>query len=303
MPPAAPDPARQANEKVLADRQARIDEHMKAIPDLGLDLKAEVPESAEKFFAGNGMDEWDKKAFGDPARTTTRWVYGPDPLIDTCPALLAAIEKEGLDAYAEFTRAAILLKEHEAVPDPIMRRGLYAAIKKFGKEQVADAFAARILKIPARQVEYEIGDETFGDPLLLGSNALRDTVVRWGNEPGMSYKFLSQRCMDVLGLRGYVIVKDDCGDPVKAGTLYLGKIPMAVAEGRRRKYSEESEQRVKDAEEEYLVEQDRLVRGAGARAAGSRPLATGERVRATASETEALVGSELEMGVHFERQT
>jgi hypothetical protein len=297
QPKPAPDPARAANQRILADRQERIDDKMKAIPDLGLGLQ-EPPETAAQFL----NDAWDKAAFGAPAETISRWVYGPDPLIDTCPALLAAIEKEGLEAFAEATAAAILVKEHEAVQDPIMRRGLYAAIKKFGKEQVAEAFSKRILKIPARQVDYEIGDETFGDPLMLGSNALRDTVVRYGNEPGMSYKFLSQRCIDVLGMRGYVLVPDDRGEPAKAGTLFLARIPAVVAEGRRRKYAQESEQAVRDVEENYQVEQERAVRGAGARGAGSRPLERGEVVRANATESQDLLGSDIEMGVKFDRQ-
>lgn len=296
-PRPAPDPAQAANARILADRQDRIDEKMKAIPDLGLDLKESPPASADEF-----LDEWDKKAFGRHAETTTRWVYGPDPLIDNCPALAQAIQKEGLEAFAEATRIAILMREHEAVADPIMRRGLYGAIQKFGKEAVAESFARRILKIPAREVEYEIGDETFGDPLLLGSNALRDCVMRYGNEPGMSYKFLSARCIDVLGLRGYVLVPDDKGEPAKAGTLFLAKIPTVVAEGRRRKYAAESEQRVKDAEEEYMVESERLVRSAGAHGAGSRPLQSGEIFRGNASETEALLDTNLEMGVRVERQ-
>jgi hypothetical protein len=296
IPKPAPDPARAANTRILADRQQRLDDKMQAIPDLGLDLE-EQPQTATEFL----RDAWDKAAFGAPPETITRWVYGPDPLIDTCPALLAAIEREGLEAYAQATAQAILVKEHEAVPDPVMRRGLYAAIKKFGKEQVADAFAKRILKIPARQVDYEVSSEEFGDPLLLGSNALRDVVVRWGTDPGMAYKFLSQRCIDVLGMRGYVMVKDDESNFVKAGTLFLAKIPLVIAEGRRRKYAEESEQALRDTEEEYLIGQDRAVRAAGAMGAGSRPLARGEMVHANATESSDLLGTDLEMGVKIER--
>lgn len=295
-PRPAPDPAREANRRILADRQKRIDAKMKAIPDLGLDLKAKEAENATEFL----RDAWDKKAFGEERPTVTKWVYGPDPLIDECPALLAAIEREGLEAYAEATAAAILIKEHEAVPDPLMRKGLYAAIRKFGKEAVAEAFSQRILKIPCREVQYEIDGE-FGDPLLLGSNALRDVVVRYGNEPGMSYKFLSQRCCDVLGTRGYVIVKDEHGEIVKAGTLMLGKIPTAIAEGRRRKWAEESMQKVRDAEEEYMTAQEQMVAAAGPRGAGSRPLSPREVIRGNASEREELLGSDLEMGVKFER--
>jgi hypothetical protein len=298
----APDPARAANERVLADRQARIDEKMKEIPDLGLKLKAEEPKSAADLFAGNGLDEFDKKAFGNAAQTTVRWVYGPDPLVDTCPEMMALIQREGLDATADIFRRTILLKEHEAAADEVLRRGIFYGIKKFGKQKVAEAFAHRILSIPARQVEYETGPEEFGDPLLMGGNVLREVVNRYGNEPGMSYRFLSERCVAVLGMRGYVFVKDENGQVAKAGTLMLAKIPMAIAAGRSRHYRDQSMQLVKDAEEEYLAKTEQVLREAGRVAAGSRPLRSSEVVHGNASEREELVGADLAMGVSFERQ-
>jgi hypothetical protein len=284
---------------VLADRQARIDAKMEAIPDLGLGLKAEEPTSAADFFAGNGLDEWDKKAYGDPAQTTVRWVYGPDPLVDTCPQMMAFIQKEGLQSAADIFYTTILVKEHEAAADEVMRKGLFYAIKRFGKEKVASAFRSRVLEIPARQVEYETGAEDFGDPLLMGGNVLREVVMRHGNEPGMSYRFLSQRCIDVLGMRGYVFVKDDSGEIAKAGTLRLAKIPTAIAAGRTRHFRDMSKQYVAEAEEEFMEKTAQVLHAAGRVGAGSRPLRPSEVVRGNASEREALVGTELSMGVNF----
>jgi len=58
-------------------------------------------------------------------------------------------------------------------------------------------------------------------------------TVRAHEEPGFAYKFLSPRCNDVLGQRGYEIVRQENGDPVKMGTLLLGKIPEHIAQRRR----------------------------------------------------------------------
>lgn len=290
------DPAQIANAKVLADRQERLDAQMKALPDLGLGLDQKPAASAEEFF-----DEFDKKSFGDPMQTVTRIVYGPDPLIDDCPAMKERIEQMGLEAYADMTAQTILQKEHEAMPDPLMRKALFMAIRQFGKQKVAKAFAERILRIPTREVHYEVGGEDFGDPLTMGGNVLRDCVSRHGNEPGMSYRFLSPRCIDVLGLRGYTLVMHQ-GQPVKAGTLLLGKIPEAIAAGRARAAREESIHQVQEAEESYMESQARLVQAAGAYGQGSRPLAPGERFKGQASETEGLLDRDLEMGIKFERQ-
>ena len=136
--------------------------------------------------------------------------------------------------------------------------------------------------------------------MLLGSNALSDCVARYG-EPGKAYKFLSQRCMDVLGMRGYTLVKDERGDPVKAGTLFLGWIPQHVADARRQKFAAESEAEVAAQPEQYMEQADRFVRAAGKVAAGSRPLNPNEVVRANAAESEGMFGNDYSMGVRIER--
>ncbi|GEM_PF-4823395 len=292
----APDPARAANKKVLQDRQDRIDAKMKEIPDLGLNLKAQEPGTAAEFF-----DEFDKKAFGAAAHTTVRWVYGPDTLVDDSPQMMELLQREGKESTAEIYRRLILEKQHEAAGDEVLRKGLYYAIQKFGVEKVAEAFADRILKIPARQVEYETGPEEFGDPLLMGGNVLREVVMRHGNRPGMSYRFLSQRCIDVLGLRGYTLVKDEHGEVVKAGTLMLGEIPMAIAAGRARYYRDQSQQLVRDAEQEYMENAEQLIRQAGRVGAGSRALRPSEVIQGFASERRELVGADVPMGVNIER--
>jgi hypothetical protein len=290
------DPTAAANAAVLAQRQERIDAKMQEVPDLGLNLeKADTPSAFLR-------DAWDKAAFGDAPRTITRIVYGPDNLIDTCPAFKDAIEKNGKQAYADATAQAILRFGHKAVPDPVMQKGLFASIRKFGAEAVAEAFHQRIMSIPERAVEYEEDTGDFGDPMMLGGNALRDCVMRYGNEPGKSYRFLSQRCIDVLGMRGYEFVMMPNGDPAKAGTLFLASIPLHIAERRTAGYAQESRNQVREMEESYMDAQERLLKQAGKVGVGSRPLKPSEQLTGYASENQDMVGGAYEMGVHVERE-
>lgn len=238
------DPAEAANKRIIADIEAR--EHQKESEkalanDLGLDLKPPVPEAgtAAEFLS----NEWDRKNFGEQPTTYTRVIYGPDPLLHSCPQMKHLIEKLGLEEYANVTAEAIRLKQEKAVADPVMQRGLRAAIAAFGVDSVANAFVERIMKIPTRTVEVEADSE---DPLLLG-RPLEEAVERYGS-PGMAPKFLSERCIKQFGMRGYVVVKKENGDPVTVGTLIMGEIPIAMAERRRRFYAEQSNKQLRDIE-------------------------------------------------------
>lgn len=300
----AADPAQEANKRILADRQDRIDSK-KAVEtlatDLGLDLKDPEP------IADNPSDflreEWDKKTFGDAIPTYTRTVYGPDPLLISCPSMKAQIENVGLENYANATAEAIMLKEDKAVPDPIMQKGLRAAIARFGKMSVADAFRKRILEIPQRQVEVEADRSD----AMIFAKPMEEAVMRYGT-PGMAPKFLSERCMGVLGLRGYVIVNDEKGDPVKVGTLFMGEIPIRMAEARRRHYADESEKAVREAADQFEDTAARAIRDGGK--GGISVLRDGERFTSNAAGdiegdpdlTASYLGRSRESGFHVERQ-
>jgi hypothetical protein len=298
-----PDPAELANKRVLADIKARDEakKHEQALAaDLGLNLKPPLPEAATaaEFLA----DEFERRAFGDQVPTYTRVLYGPDPLLTSCPAMKAAIEKVGLEEYANATAEAILLKESKAVTDPVMQRGLMAAIAKFGKAEVARAFKERILKIPVRTVEVEADRE---DPLIF-SRPLEEAVERYGS-PGMAPKFLSERCIAVLGLRGYRIVTDERGDPVKVGTLLMGEIPIAMAERRRRHWAEQSNELMESMEDDYRQSVESEVKNAGRGFASI--LTPGETVRSQAAGdfpddpvlTESYLNRSRETGFRVER--
>ncbi len=288
------DPAELNNKRVLAERAERIEERRQPIPDLGLNLAEEPPANAAEFL----RDEWDKKTFGDAPRTFSKIVYGPDPVFDSCPGLRATIEKVGLHDYAEAAAQAILSKGELAVVDNVLRRGLAGAINNFGVEQVAQAFRDRILRIPCRTVEYEVDRDT--DYEIAGSRVLDDAVERYGR-PNMAYKFMSVRCMDVLGRRGYEIVKDEKGEPVKVGTLILGEIPRAIADRRREHYRKLAQEQIESEVEKYDDEARRIAHNSGYAQRGVGPLETGTEFTAGATERdESLLGQTRTVGFRTE---
>jgi len=298
----AADPAAAMNAQILRDRQVREDARVRrqearnTVPDLGLNIQPQESEAdnATEFL----RDEFDKRNFGEVLPTTRRVVYGPDPLITNCPELNQRLQKMGREDYAAATAEAIRTKGEMALADPILRRGLKAAIARFGKEAVAQAFSDRILKIPVREYEVEVDrdiDEMLGKPL--------DEAVQRYCPPGMSPKFLSARCIEVLGHRGYKLVMDDRGDPVKVGTLFMGIIPTETAERRRLHWAEESERAVQEQEDEYREKQISMLAQAanlGVSLGGTRPLQRDEMLTAEASANdERALGETRANGIHF----
>jgi hypothetical protein len=300
------DPAELANQKILADRARRLEEKALAEDvDLGLDIDQPPPESASELL----RDEWDKKAFGEPPKTTTRVIYGPDPLISNCPEFKERIEKYGQQELAGVYAEVIMTKGEMALSDPFLRRGLKKAIEHFGKEATAKAFYDRVMRIPARTVEIELDGAL--DPLI--SNPMEEVVRRYG-EAGFAYKFLSEGAIKYRSMRGYEIVKDENGDPIKVGTLMMGRIPQDWAERRRRKFAEDSEAKLREQEDQFT---DAAARAShDGRALGIAPLSRGESVRADYVDTgvdargnpsdpalEGLYGGQTRTtGIHFQRQ-
>jgi hypothetical protein len=289
------DPADIANKRILADRQARIDakknEDMLAT-DIGLNIKPEKPASDDpvEFL----RDEFDRKTFGEAFPTYTRIVYGPHPLLDNFPDIRERIESMGLERYAQVTAETILLKGEKAVPNPVMQRGLRAAIAKFGAQAVADAFAKRIMEIPVRTVEVEADRSD----VMIFAQPMDEAVQMYGS-PGMRAKFLSERCIGVLGMRGYQIVRDKNGDPVKVGTLIMGEIPIRMAEARQRHFAQESDDAVREAEEDFENASERAIRDYGGRGAS---VLRGDMTASATENDESLIGKTRETGFRVERQ-
>jgi hypothetical protein len=302
IPPSA-DPAEAANAGILRGirtREAQAQHEKTLATDLGLDLKdpPSDADNASDFLA----DEWDRKTFGDSIPTYTRVLYGPDRLLISCPSLKDNVERMGLEEYANTTAETILLKQENAVPDPVMKAGLRAAIARFGVASVADAFRKRIMSIPCRTVEIEADRSD----AMIDSDPMKEAVERYGT-PGMAPKFLSERCIGRFGLRGYVIVKNETGEPVMVGTLILGEIPIPMAEARKRHYAEESNSQVRDQQENFEANAAEQIDLGGK--AGLSVLKAGEKVRASAAGdlddpalTSTYLGRERETGINFERQ-
>lgn len=66
-------------------------------------------------------------------------------------------------------------------------------------------------------------------------------------EKGKAYKLLSPRCNEMLGgTRGYQVVKDEQGDPVKLGNMVWGAIPEKIARQRREALQREDLSKITD---------------------------------------------------------
>lgn len=302
--PPANDPSEVLNKQILSEIKVRDaqKQHEKTLAtDLGLDLKD--PESTADNPADFLRDEWDRKTFGDSIPTYTRILYGPDPLLISCPSMKADIERMGLEEYSIATAETILLREEKAVPDPVMQKGLRAAIARFGVASVADAFRKRIMQIPCRTVEIE-ADRS--DAMIM-AEPMEEAVQKYGT-PGMAPKFLSERCIGRFGLRGYVIVKNENGDPVTVGTLIMGEIPIRMAEARKRHYAELSNEQVRTMQESFEESAAEEINRGGK--TGVSVLKQGESVRSNAAGdlddaalTSSYLGRSRETGISFERQT
>lgn len=132
---------------------------------------------------------------------------------------------------------------------------------------------------PDKQIE-ERGDfrervieDGAAEDLMLAPDPMEETVSRH-REPGMGYGFMSPKASAVLGQRGYVVVHDEKGDPVKLGNLVLGKIPERVQQARQAKAEAESVERVKSIADEYTDGVNRIKREA--KDLGLRVLEPGE---------------------------
>jgi len=77
--------------------------------------------------------------------------------------------------------------------------------------------------------------------------------------PGMAPKFLSPSQIDKRGLRGYEIVKDSDGQPVRVGRMLLGQMPEAKARARREHLRKAGSERLTAIEEEHQERQRELV--------------------------------------------
>jgi hypothetical protein len=121
-----------------------------------------------------------------------------------------------------------------------------------------------------------------------------EAAVESVKEPGMSYKLLSNRACSILGgTRGYEPVKDENGDLVKVGDMFLGKIPERIAQKRQQRYQEESAAIVRSMQENYADKVERLKHDA--KELGLTVLESGDSV------SDRRTGRTYETGIVVER--
>ncbi len=263
----------QTNEELLSDRLDRIEASRKVVSvDLGLGLKDPEPENAAEFLA----DEFDRKGFGDAAATITRIIWGPDPLVDQCPQLRASLDRFGREDYAEAAAENIRRNGYKAIDNTLIQRSLQTAIAKFGVEQVAAAFRARILSIPFRTVEVDASDSPETE---LGGFSVLTECIEQNERPGMAYRFFAQAVLDRYGWRGYTPVTLANGDIVKAGTLMLGEITLERLEVRTKRLNALAASELDGLASNQVADQEsalRKLRDEGYMTNGIAPLEVGE---------------------------
>jgi hypothetical protein len=77
--------------------------------------------------------------------------------------------------------------------------------------------------------------------------------------PGMRAKFLNPDRVARDGPRGFEVVKDENGDPVKLGRMVLGQMPEERAQARDRFYRKKGADRLQRITEEHEERQRELV--------------------------------------------
>jgi hypothetical protein len=82
-------------------------------------------------------------------------------------------------------------------------------------------------------------------------------------EPGMRYRALSKAVCDKRGQRGWETVVDKNGDQVKVGRLFLGQMPESVAEKRNAHYQKIGSEDLKNVEENFAIDQEKIIREMG----------------------------------------
>jgi hypothetical protein len=108
--------------------------------------------------------------------------------------------------------------------------------------------------------------------------------------PGFTPRFLSPKLCDFYGgpgARGFEVVKDEHGEPIRHGGLILAEMPNRRADRIRAQRQDDYEHKEKVLDEKQIEEQGRLARDTGGQ---YRPLRANEVVRDSASGDTAVMG-------------
>lgn len=133
-------------------------------------------------------------------------------------------------------------------------------MKSSGARVTGDAWD----KTLQRKTEAQVWDGF--DPLKEAVDAVR--------EPGMEYRFLSDRVTKRRGRRGWEAASDADGKPVVVAGMTLGKMSTEAAQKRNSHYQEVGNEMLRDAAERYEEGQTKLIREAKVK--GLAPLRAGD---------------------------
>ena len=84
-------------------------------------------------------------------------------------------------------------------------------------------------------------------------NPLKEVADKYA-EPGMSPKFMSPKRLDKEGTRGFEVVRNERGDPVKVRDMVLGHMPISKVEARNKFYRDKANAAVAEITRQYREE-------------------------------------------------
>lgn len=133
------------------------------------------------------------------------------------------------------------------------------AERNAGREEIH----VRVTSDPlSKSIQHRRDDLSAGMQPWEAHDPLKELADRYTPE-GHSPKFLSDSKCAKDGTRGFEVIKDEKGDPIKLGTLRLASMPIEKRDQRNAFYREKSRNAVNVITEEYQATHDRLLSGRG----------------------------------------
>ncbi len=133
---------------------------------------------------------------------------------------------------------------------------------------VTDQGLAEAAARPGERPRCSIGAEPFEKGLAqmedepwLESDPFREKVdsLRQAN-PDKTFHMLSKNVIQKRGLRGWEVMKAANGEPEAVGGMLVGTMPKRVADRRNEKFRRVGSEALKEAEETYQVQQEKIIR-------------------------------------------
>ena len=122
--------------------------------------------------------------------------------------------------------------------------------------------------------------EAFEQQLWMSKDPLTEVMDEYKEKmPGNAFRFLADPIVQRRGMRGFVAVKNDNGDPVTVGGLTLARMPERHARIRDEHYRREHADQLESAMEQYNEATERIAAAAGEGGAQFEALRSGSSVQ------------------------